>query len=111
MKSVKEAIIDLYLAIKIRSTDELDKINEQNLAEEKIKLIQTVDCFQILEYIRSNIEIIMNLKIDDLENNENKNTMRNTDNNSEMSGQETSLSKITIESQNLIQQSMKEALI
>jgi hypothetical protein len=30
-----------------------------------------VDCFQILEYIRSSIEIIMNLKIDDLEKNEN----------------------------------------
>lgn len=61
--------------------------------------MQTVDCFQILEYIRSNIEIIMNLKIDDLENNENKNTMRNTDNQSEVSvGNETSLSKISIES-------------
>jgi hypothetical protein len=80
MKSVKEAIIDLYLAIKIRSTDELDKINDLNLGEEKIKLLHSVDCFQILEYIRSNIEIIMNLKIDDLENNDNKNTNRNTDN-------------------------------
>jgi len=32
----------------------------------------TVDCFQILEYIRSSIEIIMNLKIDDLEKNDKK---------------------------------------
>ena len=54
----------------------------------------------------------MNLKIDDLENNDNKNTMRNTDNMSLMSsGQETSLSKLTIESSNLIQQSMKEAIL
>lgn len=43
--NVKEAIIDLYLAIKIRSTDELDKINEQNLADEKRKLMHGVDCF------------------------------------------------------------------
>jgi hypothetical protein len=45
----------------------------------------------------------MNLKIDDLENNDNKNSMRGTDNQSIVSsGQETSLSKITIESSNLI---------
>lgn len=35
IRSVKEAIIDLYLAIKIRSTDELDQINDDNLADEK----------------------------------------------------------------------------
>ena len=103
IRTVKEAIIDLYLAIKIWSTDELDKKNDHNLAEEKTKLLCQADCFQILEYIRSNIEIIMNLKIDDLENNENKNTMQNTANITERSlGQETSVSKLTIESQNLI---------
>ena len=67
---VKEAIVDLYLAIKIRSTEELDQINEDNLKNEKKKLIKTCDCFQILEYIRSSIEIIMNLKIEDLEKND-----------------------------------------
>jgi len=72
VRNVKEAIIDLYLAIKIRSTDELDKINDGNLNDEKTKLMTTVDCFQILEYIRSSIEIIMNLKIDDLEKNDKK---------------------------------------
>jgi hypothetical protein len=70
VRNIKEAIIDLYLAIKIRSTDELDKINDNNLNEEKNKLMTSVDCFQILEYIRSSIEIIMNLKIDDLEKND-----------------------------------------
>ena len=67
---IKEAIIDLYLAIKIRSTKELDKINDGNLKTEKEKLIENVDSFQILEYIRSSIEIIMNLKIEDLERND-----------------------------------------
>jgi len=33
--------------------------------------MDSVDSFQILEYIRSSIEIIMNLKIEDLERNEN----------------------------------------
>jgi hypothetical protein len=44
-KSVKEAIIDLYLAIKIRSTEELDRINDGNLLEEKEKLMSGADCF------------------------------------------------------------------
>lgn len=69
--NVKEAITDLYLAIKIRSCEELDRINEDNLKEEKHKMIQNQNCFQILEYIRSSIEIIMNLKIEDLEKNDN----------------------------------------
>ena len=69
--NVKEAITDLYLGIKIRSCEELDRINENNLKEEKLKMIQNQNCFQILEYIRSSIEIIMNLKIEDLEKNDN----------------------------------------
>jgi hypothetical protein len=69
-RSIKEAIIDLYLAIKIRSTEELDRINDGNLQNEKAKLMNNTDCFQILEYIRSSIEIIMNLKIEDLEKND-----------------------------------------
>jgi len=44
-KDIKEAIIDLYLAIKIRSTEELDKINEGNLKDEKTKLLTSVDSF------------------------------------------------------------------
>lgn len=72
--SVKEAIVDLYLAIKIRSTEELDQINEDNLKGEKKKLLKNCDCFQLLEYIRSSIEIIMNLKIEDLEKNDQKKT-------------------------------------
>ena len=68
--NIKEAIIDLYLAIKIRSTEELDRINDGNLQDEKSKLVDNFDCFQILEYIRSSIEIIMNLKIEDLEKND-----------------------------------------
>ena len=44
----------------------MDKIDEAHLSKEKNKLLKQ-DGFQILEYIRSSIEIIMNLKIEDLE--------------------------------------------
>ena len=66
INELREAIIELYLAIKIRSTEELDKITDDILEEEKKKLDQ-VSAFQVLEYIRTSIEIIMNLKIEDLE--------------------------------------------
>jgi hypothetical protein len=37
------------------------------LDQEKKKLIRKTDGFQVIEYIRSSIEIIMNLKVEDLE--------------------------------------------
>ncbi|TNV81517.1 hypothetical protein FGO68_gene5190 [Halteria grandinella] len=70
MNTLKEAIVDLYLAIKIRSAEELEKVDEKLLHKEREKLL-TKDCFVVLEYIRSSIEIIMSLKIEDLEHNEN----------------------------------------
>ena len=77
------------------------------------------DCFQILEYIRSSIEIIMNLKIEDLEKNDGgkKNLLSaNTSQvvsmtNRENAHEESSIDGISIESKNLIQQSMKDALL
>ena len=82
LRSLKEAIVDLYLAIKIRSAEEvsikmqkysllqLEQVNEESLKKEKEKLL-TKDGFVILEYIRSSIEIIMSLKIQDLEKDNN----------------------------------------
>jgi hypothetical protein len=121
-RSIKEAIIDLYLAIKIRSTEELDRINDGNLQNEKSKLMNSADCFQILEYIRSSIEIIMNLKIEDLEKNDkskqqkqrpnkvNTDCLPSAEDRSRMGNTETDIEGISIESRNLIQQSMKDAL-
>ena len=64
--ALRVAIVELYLAIKIRSADELSDMNEETLEKERAKLM-TQDSFVVLEYIRSSIEIIMSLKIEDLE--------------------------------------------
>ena len=37
------------------------------MEKEKKKLLKKPDCFQVIEYIRASIEIIMNLKVEDLE--------------------------------------------
>ena len=63
---MKDAIIELYLAIKIRSTEELDNITEEILEEEKIRL-ESTSGFAVLDYIKTSIEMIMNLKVEALE--------------------------------------------
>jgi len=52
--------------IVVFSFRQLDQITDKVLEEEKQKLEQ-VSGFQVLEYVRTSIEIIMNLKIEDLE--------------------------------------------
>jgi len=64
--ALKIAIVELYLAIKIRSAEELSDLSESSLEKERQKLLDQ-DSFSVLEYIRSSIEIIMSLKIEDLE--------------------------------------------
>ena len=106
--------MDLYLAIKIRSTEELDAINDEALRDEKNKLMDEHDSFQVLEYIRSSIEIIMNLKIEDLEKTSNANNKNKSSPSilaTSVLQSEHSVSRISVESKNLILQSMKDALL
>ena len=61
---LKEAIIDLYLNVKIRSSDEITKYNEDILSNERDKL-QDIDSFLVLDYIRTSVEILLNMKEED----------------------------------------------
>ena len=63
-----------------------------------------VDGFQILEYIRSSIEIIMNLKIEDLERD-----MGNKRHTGSANGNDDS-SRYSVSSTSFVHASMKEAL-
>ena len=60
--NLTEAIINLYLSIKIRKEDE--ELNKSKIEEEKIHLLNVEPCL-ILEYIRKNFEILMNLKMEE----------------------------------------------
>jgi hypothetical protein len=51
-------------------------INEGHLESEKKKLMRKSDGFQVIEYIRSSIEIIMNLKVEDLEREINQRSLK-----------------------------------
>eukprot|EP00831_Metopus_contortus_P040709 TRINITY_DN31892_c0_g1_i2.p1 TRINITY_DN31892_c0_g1~~TRINITY_DN31892_c0_g1_i2.p1 ORF type:complete len:347 (+),score=72.02 TRINITY_DN31892_c0_g1_i2:1-1041(+) len=63
-KNLKEAIVDLYLNVKVRSQEEISKFNEKKYESEKSVLLDK-DPLLILEYIKSSIEIIMNIKAED----------------------------------------------
>lgn len=74
-ETLEDAIIDLYLSVKIRSNDEvnfsvlikitqIDIYDETTLSAERQKL-KDVDPFTVVEYIKASVEILMNMKNDD----------------------------------------------
>lgn len=60
--TLNEAIIDLYLSVKIRKDDE--SVNETMLNSEREHL-QEIDPFVILEYIRNSFDILLNMKMEE----------------------------------------------
>lgn len=50
--------------MKIRSDDEIDNYTEEQFRLEK-KQMQEVDGFTLVDYVKSSIEILMNMKIDE----------------------------------------------
>lgn len=61
---VRDALIDLYLSVKIRSNDEIDQYNHDVLHDERVKLKskQNVNKITLINYIKASIEILMNMK-------------------------------------------------
>jgi hypothetical protein len=57
-----EAIVDLYLTVKIRKEE--DEINESLLNDEKEHLMN-IDPFVVLEYIRNSFDILLNMKMEE----------------------------------------------
>ena len=63
---LRNSLIDLYLDVKIRSSDEIDEYDTVKFQKEKDKLEQ-LELITIVEYIKSSIEILMNMKLDESE--------------------------------------------
>ena len=63
MKDVRDALIELYLSVKVRKSEEIEQYNENDLKEEVIKL-QDIDLILLIGYIKTSIEILINLKSD-----------------------------------------------
>lgn len=65
-KQLREAMIDLYLSVKIRSNEEIDNYDETMLLKERQRL-REVDLLTVLDYIKCSIEILMNMKMEENE--------------------------------------------
>ena len=70
-KSIQEAVIDLYLNVKVRKQDDvrtqlikLDRFEKNSLEKEKEKL-QKTNPILIIDYIKSSLEILIKMKVQD----------------------------------------------
>lgn len=61
---MKQALLELYLSVKIRSDEEIDNYTEEQFKIEKKSMLE-VDGFTLIDYIKSSIEILMNMKIEE----------------------------------------------
>jgi hypothetical protein len=62
--TLKEALLELYLSVKIRSDDEIDNYTEEQFKIEK-KQMRDIDGFTLIDEIKTCIEALMNMKIED----------------------------------------------
>jgi hypothetical protein len=63
-EEVRSQLIGLFLNVKVRSKDEISGFDESCLEEEREKLIDT-SILSLINYIKTSIEILMNLKVND----------------------------------------------
>ena len=67
MENLKDALVDLYLKVKVRSSEEIENYNSSQMQVEKRELEDTSGIV-LIEYIRQNVEILLNIKSDQDEN-------------------------------------------
>ena len=60
-KEIKSQLIDLYLYLKIRKADDIEKITKEDIQNEKISL-DILPTKEIINYIKNSIETLIELK-------------------------------------------------
>ena len=61
---VQRALVDLYLNVKIRNAEELSGFNKHKLEEEK-KALKNTNSLLLIDYIRTSVEILINMRKDE----------------------------------------------
>lgn len=61
---IQEALIDLYLNVKVRSKEEINDYDEDDLVKERENLYMTSP-LDLINYIQTSVEILMNIKVED----------------------------------------------
>lgn len=61
---LREALVDLYLKVKVRSSEDIEQYNSDQMKKEKQELTDTTG-LTLIDYIKSNVEILLNIKSDE----------------------------------------------
>ena len=76
IKEIRRQLIDLYLCVKVRKSEEIEKLTSENVDEERrnLKYLPLVD---IINYIQNSIDVLVDLRASEkyqqkLEEDENK---------------------------------------
>lgn len=64
--NLRQAVLELFLSVKIRSDEEIDAYNKLKFEGEKQEL-KGVDGYSLIDYIKQSIEMLMNMKMDEQE--------------------------------------------
>ena len=87
---IKNKLIDLYLFLKIRKSDELENITKEDIKNERESLI-ILPTTDIINYIKDSIEALIELKAcekyqEKINNDESKKKYRNTEDKNDENG-------------------------
>ena len=61
IKEIKKQLIDLYLCVKVRKSEEIEKLTSENVNSERQNL-KNLPLIDIINYIQSSIDILVDLK-------------------------------------------------
>ena len=61
LETLKDALIDLFLKVKVRSSEDIEKYNSTQMKEEK-KELEGTKGLELVDFIKSNVEILLNIK-------------------------------------------------
>ena len=66
-EDIREGLIDLYLSVKIRSNEDIEKCNNETLEAERMQLkTSQISTITFLNYIQTSLEILMGMKIEEM---------------------------------------------
>lgn len=96
LETLIEALVDLYLKVKVRSSEDIEKYNSTQMEMEKKELKGTTG-HSLVDLIRSNVEILLNIKSEDESFSENEKSLAYPDFFSQASSILSSKSKMNTE--------------
>lgn len=96
LEILREALVDLYLKVKVRSSEDIEKYDSSQMDDEKKELKDTPG-LTLVDLVKSNVEILLNIKSDEESFSENEKSLAYPDFFSQASSIMSSKSKMDTE--------------